>query len=122
MIPRYSRPEMARVWSDEERFARWWDVEVAACKAWAEEGSVPREALPALKRARFDPSRVEEHARITHHEMTGFLRAISESVGPEARFVHLGLTSSDVRDTALALQLLAAVDLLGEDLDALHDV
>ncbi len=122
MIPRYSRPEMAHVWSDEERFARWWDVEVAACEAWADVGAVPRDALPALKRARFDPRRVEEHARITHHEMTGFLRAISESVGPEARFVHLGLTSSDVMDTALALQLLSALDLLVEGLDALHEV
>jgi adenylosuccinate lyase len=120
MIPRYSRPEMARVWSDEAKFSRWLDVEVAACEAWAEVGQVPVEAAAKIRRdARFDLEKVQEYLAITHHDVTAFLRSVADSLGEEGRYVHFGLTSSDVWDTATGLQLREAADLLLRDVDAL---
>jgi len=119
MIERYSRPEMKQVWSDENKFARWLEVEIAACEAWAELGVVPRKAVAKIKMARVNTRRMEEILQETHHDMTAFLGAVSESLGPESRFVHLGLTSSDVLDTALSLQLVEASDLLAEDIKEL---
>ena len=119
MIERYSRPEMERVWSDENKFAKWLEVEIAACEAWAELGVIPREVVPKIKLARVNLKRMEEILKDTHHDMTAFLGAVSESLGDESRFVHLGLTSSDVIDTALSLQLVEAVELITQDVKEL---
>ncbi|HVG89243.1 MAG: adenylosuccinate lyase [Gaiellales bacterium] len=118
MISRYTRPAMGAVWSDERRFQRWLDVEVAAMAAWAELGVVPHEAVAAVReRAVIDVPRILEIERRTHHDVLAFTESVAERVGPEARWFHYGLTSSDVVDTALALQLRDAGDLLAEELE-----
>ncbi|MBI2853332.1 MAG: adenylosuccinate lyase [Chloroflexi bacterium] len=122
MIERYSRPEMKRVWSEDTKFATWLQVEVAVCEAWAEIGAVPRDALAVIRKASFDPERMAQILKQTHHDMTAFLAAVAEVVGPESRFIHLGLTSSDIMDTALSLQLIAASDILERDVAALIGV
>ena len=122
MIERYSRPEMKRVWSDENKFAKWLEVEIAVCEAWAELGVIPREAVPKIKLARVNLKRMGEILKETHHDMTAFLGAVSESLGDEARFVHLGLTSSDVIDTALSLQMVEAAGILSQDIKGLISV
>ncbi|WP_322818697.1 adenylosuccinate lyase [Tepidiforma sp.] len=120
MIPRYSRPEMAAIWTDEAKYRRWLDVEVAACEAWAELGVIPREAAEKIRRdASFDLGKIDEYLAITHHDVTAFLRSVADSLGEEGRYVHYGLTSSDVWDTATALQLRDASDILLADIDAL---
>jgi adenylosuccinate lyase len=117
MIPRYSRPEMARLWSDENRFATWLEVEIAATEVLVERGVVPREALAAIKaRARFDVARIEEIEREVQHDVIAFVSCVAESVGPEGRWLHYGLTSSDVVDTALAILMRDACDLVRADL------
>ena len=123
MIPRYSRPEMAALWSDQAKFQRWLDVEVAACDAWAELGQIPAGAAAKIHRdAGFDVSKINEYIAITHHDVTAFLRSVAESLGEEGRYVHFGLTSSDVWDTATGLQLRDACDLLLKDIDGLSAV
>ena len=123
MIPRYSRPEMSAVWDDQNKFQRWLDVEVAACEAWAELGQIPAEAATKIRRdARFDLAKIHEYIAITHHDVTAFLRSVAESLGEEGRYVHFGLTSSDVWDTATALQLRDACDLLLKGIDGLSAV
>ena len=122
MIERYSRPQMKKVWSDENKFARWLDVEIAVCEAWAELGRIPKEAIPRIKLARVNLKRMEEILKETHHDMTAFTGAVSESLGDESRFIHLGLTSSDVMDTALSLQLVDATALLTQDIKELISV
>jgi adenylosuccinate lyase len=116
MIERYSRPAMKKVWSEENKFARWLQVEVAVCEAWAELGIIPKEELRKIKKARFDMKRFEEILKTTHHDVTAFLGSVAESLGEESRFIHLGLTSSDVMDTALSLQLLEATKILEQDI------
>ncbi len=122
MIERYSRPQMKRVWSDENKFNKWLEVEIAVCEAWAELGIIPREAISKIKLARCNLKRMEEILKETHHDMTAFLGSVSESLGEESRFIHLGLTSSDVMDTALSLQLVEAADILTQDIKALISV
>ncbi|MCC6958561.1 MAG: adenylosuccinate lyase [Dehalococcoidia bacterium] len=123
MIPRYSRPEMSAVWSDQNKFQRWLDVEVAACEAWAELGQIPAEAAAKIRRdAGFDVAKINEYISITHHDVTAFLRSVQETLGEESRYVHFGLTSSDVWDTATGLQLRDACDLLLKGLDGLSAV
>ncbi len=122
MIERYSRPQMKRVWSDENKFAKWLEVEIAACEAWAEVGVIPREAIPKIKLARVNLKRMEEILKETHHDVTAFLGSVAESLGNESRFIHLGLTSSDVIDTALSLQLIEATELLDQDIKELISV
>lgn len=122
MIERYSRPEMKKVWSDENKFAKWLEVEIAACEAWAELGVVPKEAIPKIKKATVDLNRMNEILKETHHDMTAFLKAVAESLGEESRFIHFGMTSSDVMDTALSLQMVEAADILAEDMRRLTDV
>ncbi|MFC1985313.1 lyase family protein, partial [Chloroflexota bacterium] len=112
MIERYSRPEMKKVWSDENKFNKWLEVEITVCDAWAEVGVIPRQTVPKIKLARCNFKRMEEILKETHHDMTAFLGAVSESLGDESRFIHLGLTSSDVIDTALSLQMSEAADIL----------
>ena len=117
MIPRYSRPEMARLWSDENRFATWLEVEIASTEVLAERGVVPKEAVLAIKeKARFDVARIEEIEKEVQHDVIAFVSCVAESVGPEGRWLHYGLTSSDVVDTALAILMRDACDLLRADL------
>ena len=122
MIERYSRPQMKRVWSDENKFDKWLEVEIAVCDVWAELNVIPREAIPKIKLARCNFKRMEEILRETHHDMTAFLGAVSESVGEESRFIHLGLTSSDVIDTALSLQIVEAAEILTQGIKELVSV
>ena len=123
MIPRYSRPEMAAIWSPEARFRIWFEIEAHATSALAELGIVPREAAETIWRegskAVFDTARIDEIERVTKHDVIAFLTHLAEFVGPDARFVHQGMTSSDVLDTCFSVQLVRAADLLVDDLDAL---
>jgi adenylosuccinate lyase len=122
MIERYSRPRMKRVWADENKFHKWLQVEIAVCEAWADLGVIPRKAIPKIKLARVNLKRMEEILKETHHDVTAFLGSVSESLGDESRFIHLGLTSSDVIDTALSLQLIEAAELLSQDIKELISV
>ena len=117
MIDRYSRPEMRAVWSEENKFRAWLEVELAVCEAWAELGRIPREDVEALRRnARFDINRIYEIEQETRHDVIAFTRAVSESLGPERKWVHYGLTSTDVVDTALGCLLKQANAILEKDL------
>ena len=120
MIPRYSRPEMAALWAPETRFRIWLEIEAHACDAQAALGIIPAAAARAVwERGNFEVARIEEIERETRHDVIAFLTNLAEHVGPEARFVHQGMTSSDVLDTCLAVQLSRAADLLLADVDAL---
>jgi adenylosuccinate lyase len=122
MIPRYTHPDMGRIWTDERRYQAWLAVELAASDAMGEAGIIPSDAARELKaRARFDIARIEEIEATTHHDVIAFTTAVAEHVGPAARYLHFGLTSSDVVDTALALQMVEACDLILKDLDELAD-
>jgi adenylosuccinate lyase len=119
MIPRYSRPEMTKIWEPQNRFQIWFEIEAHACDAMAELGTIPKEAAKAIwERGAFEPDRIDEIEKETHHDVIAFLTNVSEHVGPEARFLHQGMTSSDVLDTAFAVQLTQAADILLKDLDA----
>ena len=122
MIPRYTRPRMGQVWSDEHRAELWLRVELAVCEAWADVGVIPQEDIAALRGATVQTERSAELFRQTHHDMIAFTRAVAEHLGPAGRWIHLGLTSSDVLDTALSLQIQEAADILAEDLQALEAV
>ncbi|WPZ16145.1 adenylosuccinate lyase [Nitratireductor rhodophyticola] len=123
MIPRYSRPEMAAIWSPETKFRIWFEIEAHAADAMAELGIVPKEAAKTIwnkaGEATFDIDRIDEIERETKHDVIAFLTHLAEIVGPEARFVHQGMTSSDVLDTCLSVQLVRATDILLDDLDKL---
>ena len=122
MIDRYTRPEMARIWSDENKFGLWLKVELAACEAWADLGQIRRDEIEKIRLAQFDVARINQVIVETHHDMTAFLRSVQESLGDESRFIHFGLTSNDVWDTALSLQLIDAADLLAAGMDRLVTV
>ena len=113
---------MGRIWSEQTKHEKWLAVEVAVCEAWAEVGKIPTEAIPAIRRATFDLARVHEHFHRTRHDVTAFLKAVQETIGEEARYIHFGLTSSDVIDTGLSLQVLEATDLISADLDDLENI
>lgn len=121
MIPRYSRPEMTRIWDPETRFRIWFEIEAHAVSAMAELGIVPREAAQVIwekgSAAKFDVARIDEIERVTKHDVIAFLTHLAEHVGPEARFVHQGMTSSDVLDTCLNVQMVRAADLLIAGMD-----
>ncbi|PWC85909.1 adenylosuccinate lyase [Azospirillum sp. TSO5] len=120
MIPRYTRPEMARIWEPENRFRIWFEIEAHACDAQAELGVIPKDAAKAVwERGKWEIDRIDEIERETRHDVIAFLTNLAEYVGPEARFVHQGMTSSDVLDTCLAVQMTQAADLLLADMDAL---
>ena len=120
MIPRYSRPEMARIWEPEAKFRIWLEIETYAAEAMAELGQIPKEAAEAVKkRGGFDIARIDEIEREVKHDVIAFLTSVAEHVGPEARFLHAGLTSSDVLDTCFNVQLVEAADILIADIDAL---
>ncbi|MCL0072968.1 adenylosuccinate lyase [Dehalococcoidia bacterium] len=122
MIERYSLPEMKRVWSEKNKFDKWLQVEIAVCEAWAEIGRIPKEDIPKIKKACLDLARMDEILKVTRHDMTAFLNALAETLGEESRFIHLGLTSSDVIDTALGLQLVEAISILEKGLSDLTSV
>jgi adenylosuccinate lyase len=127
MIPRYSRPRMAAIWEPANRFSLWLKIEVLACEAWAELGVVPKDAVAEIKaRATFDMAalvpRIDEIERRTKHDVVAFTEAVAEQIGPASRYIHLGLTSSDILDTCLACQMQQAADLLLEDVAALEAV
>ncbi|MFZ1816137.1 MAG: adenylosuccinate lyase [Rhizobiaceae bacterium] len=123
MIPRYSRPQMVANWSPEARFRIWFEIEAHACDALAELGVIPAEAARTIwekgRNATFDIARIDEIEAVTKHDVIAFLTHLAEIVGPDARFVHQGMTSSDVLDTCFNIQLVRASDLLLEDIDAL---
>ncbi len=120
MIPRYSRPQMSRIWAPENRFRIWFEIEAHACDAQAALGVIPESAARAVwEHGAFEVERIDEIERETHHDVIAFLTNLAEHVGPEARFVHQGMTSSDVLDTCFAVQLKQAADLLLADLDGL---
>jgi adenylosuccinate lyase len=123
MIPRYTLPEMGALWSEQNRFQKWLDVEIAVCEVHAEMGTVPRDAVEEIKaRAAFTVERIHEIEKVTDHDVIAFTTALAENIGPASRFVHYGLTSSDVVDTANALLLRDACDLLIPKIDALMAV
>jgi adenylosuccinate lyase len=120
MIPRYSRPEMVAIWEPENKFRIWFEIEAHACDAQAELGVIPKEAAKAVwERGAFEVERIDEIERETKHDVIAFLTNLAEYVGDEARFVHQGMTSSDVLDTCLAVQLAQATDILLADMDRL---
>ncbi len=123
MIPRYSRPAMVEVWEPQTRFRIWFEIEAHACDALAELGVIPRESAEAIwdkaGNVVFDVARIDEIERVTKHDVIAFLTHLAEFIGPDSRFVHQGMTSSDVLDTCLAMQLARASDILIADVDAL---
>jgi adenylosuccinate lyase len=120
MIPRYSRPEMVAIWSPESKFRIWFEIEAHACDAQAELGVIPREAAKAVwERGAFEVERIDAIEREVKHDVIAFLTNLAEHVGPDARFVHQGMTSSDVLDTCFNIQLVKATDILLKDMDAL---
>lgn len=123
MIERYTLPEMGELWSERNKFQKWWDVELAVCEVHAEMGTIPREALAEIKsRGSFTVDRINEIEKTTNHDVIAFTTNLAESIGPASRFVHYGLTSSDVVDTANALLLRDACDILLKKIDSLMTV
>src|SRR5690606_4507028 len=122
MIPRYTHPDMGRIWSEKRRYETWLQVEVAAGEAMGDAGIVPADAARTLReKGAFDIARIDEIEKVTRHDVIAFTTAVAEKVGPAARWLHFGLTSSDVVDTAQAVQMVAAVDLTLTNLTALAD-
>src|SRR5262245_52003824 len=123
MIPRYTRPQMAQIWAPETRFRIWFEIEAHAASAMAELGLIPKEAAKAIwekgSKATFDVARIDAIEREVKHDVIAFLTHLAEHNGPDARYVHMGLTSSDVLDTCFNVQLVRAADLLLADLDKL---
>jgi adenylosuccinate lyase len=123
VIERYTRGEMARIWEPRTRFNKWLEVELAACEAWHKKGKIPKSSLKRIiKRARFNVKRIEEIEKTVKHDVVAFLTNVSEYVGPDSRYIHMGLTSSDVLDTSLALLLREAAGLIIEDIKGLLKV
>ena len=119
MIDRYSFPQMAALWADQNKVDTWLKVEIAVAEAWVETGAIPAAALPSIRGASVNLARMQEIERETDHDVIAFLRAVGETVGEDSRWIHLGLTSSDVVDTGLSLQATQAADLLLEDVEEL---
>lgn len=123
MIKRYTRPEMGQIWTEENEFQTMLDVEIYACEIMAELGEIPKEAVPVIReRAKFSVDRIREIEREIHHDIIAFLTAVAEHVGEDSKYIHKGLTSSDVKDTALGVMMKQAADILINDLERLRDV
>ena len=123
MIQRYSRPEMSRIWNEDAKYQNWLRIEIAVCEAWAKLGRIPVESLANIKeRASFNATRVEELEKTLKHDVIAFLTCVSEYVGEESRYIHVGLTSSDVLDTSFALQLRDAATIIVDDLKLVIEV
>ena len=117
MIKRYSNPEMEKIWSDENKFNAFLKVEISSAKAWSKLGHIPKEdVLKIEKKASFDLKRIAELEKQTKHDVIGFTRSVSESLGKEKRWVHYGMTSTDVVDTAYALQIQEANEIIKKDI------
>ncbi|MBI4843039.1 MAG: adenylosuccinate lyase [Nitrospirae bacterium] len=120
MIPRYSRPGMAKIWEPENKYQKWLDVEIAACEAWVKRGAIPKKSLAVIKkRAKFSVERIDKIEETVKHDVIAFLTSVNENVGPDSRYIHKGLTSSDILDTALALQMREAADIIISDINDL---
>ena len=120
MIPRYSRPEMSSIWEPNNKFKIWLEIELLAAEAWEKLGRIPKGTVAKIqKKATFDQNRIDEIEKTVKHDVIAFLTNVSESVGSDARYLHLGLTSSDVLDTCLAVQLKQSCNLILQDLEAL---
>lgn len=123
MISRYTRPEMGRIWTLENKYMKWLEVEIAACEAWSELRQIPKNAVKAIKsKARFDAGRIDEIEKTVKHDVIAFLTSVAENVGAESRYIHKGLTSSDVVDTALSLLMREASDIILRDIRSLMAV
>src|ERR687892_1471242 len=123
MIARYTRPEMGRIWSEENGFQKWLDVEILAAEALAQLGKVPKGAVARIRKgARFDVSRIRKIESEVKHEIIAFLSSVVESIGDDARYLHVGMTSSDVMDTALAIQFKEASAIIEQDVKDLMQV
>jgi adenylosuccinate lyase len=123
MIPRYTRPEMEKIWNERNEWQTMLDVEIAACEANAELGRIPKEAVEVIKaKANFDVDRIHEIDKEINHDIIAFLSAVAEYVGDEAKYIHMGLTSTDVKDTGLNVQVKQASDVILKDLDKLAEV
>jgi adenylosuccinate lyase len=122
VIERYSRPEMARIWEAENRYRKWLEIEIYACEAHAEMGTIPSEAVERIKaKAKFDVARIDEIEKVVKHDVIAFLTSVADYIGHDSRFVHLGLTSSDVLDTSFAMLLKEASDLIIADIKRLME-
>jgi adenylosuccinate lyase len=119
MIERYTLPEMGAIWTNKHKTDKWLEVELLACEGWAREGVIPMEAMEKIRNASYNAQRMQEIEQETHHDIISFVRSVQEQLGPEGRFIHFGLTSSDVLDTALAAQLKEAGQLLASSLQGL---
>src|SRR5512136_784745 len=120
MIPRYTRPEMAKIWTNQRKFETWLQIELLVCEALSQSGEIPAEAVREIKeKASFDINRIDEIEKVTKHDVLAFLSNVGESIGPLSRYLHYGLTSSDILDTSLAILLKEASDLILKDLDRL---
>lgn len=123
MIPRYSLPEMTRIWADENKFRIWLEIEILICEALAKEGKIPLSSLNKIKKkANFNINRINELEKVIKHDVIAFLTNVAEYVGEDARFIHIGITSSDILDTTLAVQMKQAGEVLLKDLDSLKQV
>lgn len=123
MIERYSNPEMGRIWTEENKFQKWLKIEVLVCEAWAEQGVIPADAVKVIQeKADFDMDRISEIEAKTHHDVIAFLTSMAEFIGSESRYVHYGMTSSDILDTALSIRMVEASDLLLDKLEQLAEV
>src|SRR2546430_7619846 len=122
LIERYTPPAMRAVWSDEHKYELWLRIEVLACEAWASLGRIPESALPKIRKGTFDATKIAEVESRVGHDVVAFLTVLNESIGqPEARYVHVGMTSQDLNDTALALQMVESARLIMADLTAARE-
>jgi adenylosuccinate lyase len=123
MIARYTRPEMGKLWDIENKYQKWLDVEIAVCQAWTESGEIPKDIMRTIReKARFDIKKIDEIEKVVKHDVIAFLTSVAQSLGPESRFIHKGLTSSDILDTALALLMRNASDIIIDDIRSLMNV
>lgn len=123
MLKRYSLPEMEYVWSEESKYNKWLEIEIAACQAWSRLGRIPGESVKKIKKnVELNVDRIKEIEKVTRHDMLAFVEGINETLGEESKYIHMGLTSSDVKDTALAMQLKDSCQLILKDLKNLKDV
>ena len=123
MISRYTRPEMGKIWTDQRKFETWLQIELLACEALAQLGEIPAAALGEIKeKASFDIRRIDEIEKVTKHDVLAFLTSVGEFIGPLSRYLHYGLTSSDILDTSLGLLLREASDLILQDIRRLLEV
>jgi adenylosuccinate lyase len=123
MIERYTRPVMGAIWSEDNKFKKWLDIEVLAVEAWSELGIIPKDAVKTIKeKADFNIKRINEIEAETHHDVIAFLTSVAEFVGPDSRYIHYGMTSSDILDTCLSIQMKEAGEILLDDLNKLAEV